>query len=242
MSGCVDVYATVGEGRPEETRPVDVALREMDAGGVEIAWIRPPDAYVAVRNREGNDFVTKTVAENPNRFVGCAVANPWFGEKAIEELGRAFGDGLGVLVLCPPVQGFQLSDPLVHPLVEAAIQWNAPIYAHTGTPVCAEPLQLAALASRYPEGKFIMGHMGYADFWYDVASAGEAHNIWFETSRIDCDIISNSVKGLGAGRFLFGSDAPRCSLAVELEKIIALPFAKGDIHSILRENARQLLA
>ena len=44
--------------------------------------------------------------------VGCAVANPWFGDEATDELRRAFENGLRALFLYPPIQGFQLSDPL----------------------------------------------------------------------------------------------------------------------------------
>ena len=139
MSGYVDVHCRVGPGRPHESRPVDQALREMDRAGIERAWICPTEAYVAVGNREGNDFIAATVRAHPDRFVGCATANPWYQARAVEEVRRALGEGLAVLYLCPPLQGFQLSDELVDPLIEAAREFTAPIYAHTGTPICSEP-------------------------------------------------------------------------------------------------------
>ena len=242
MSEVIDAYSRVGAGRPEESRRPEDALREMDAAGIAVSWIAPTDAFVAVDNREGNEFMAGLVAAHPDRFVGCAVANPWFGDRAVENLRRVFGAGLKVLFLYPPVQGFQLSDPLIDRLVEVAIEHGAPIYAHTGTPICAEPFQLMALARRFSEGRFIMGHMGYADFWYDaVPAAKSSGNVWLETSLIDPDMILNGVTALGAARFLFGSCAPYSSLQVELEKISTLPIDERDRALVLGGNARELL-
>lgn len=242
MSSSIDVHCRVGAGRPEESRSVDAALREMDAASMEWAWICPTDSHVAVRNGAGNDFIAQTAAAHPDRFVGCAVANPWFGDEATMELYRTFGIGLQVLFLHPPVQGFQLSDPLVDPLIEMAREYNAPIYAHTGTPICAEPFQLAALARRHPRAKFIMEHGGYADFWYDgTPAASMVSNIWLETSLIDGDNITSAIQILGAERLVFGSAAPLSVVSVEVEKTAALPIPQDDIAKILRHNAQGLL-
>lgn len=242
MNRITDAFSRIGAGRPEESRLPDTALREMDAAGVELSWVAPTDSFVAVDNREGNDYVAQVVAKHPDRFVGCAVANPWYGDRAVEELRGAFGSGLKVLFLYPPAQGFQLSDPLVDRLVEAAIEHSVPVYAHTGTPVCAEPFQLAALARRFPEGRFIMGHMGYSDFWYDAAPAAQScDNIWLEVSLIDPDIISNGVAILGARRFLFGSCAPYSSVKLELEKLGELEMSEDDRALVLGGNAGELI-
>lgn len=209
MVSVVDVCSRIGVGRLEETRLPETALNEMDAAGVSVSWVAPTDASVAVDNSQGNDYVAGVVREHPDRFVGCAVANPWYGDRSVQELQRAFGNGARVLFLYPPVQGFQLSDRLIDPLIEVAIQHCAPIYAHTGTPICAEPFQLAALAKRFPEGRFIMGHMGYSDFWYDAIPAAQScDNVWIETSLIDPDMISSGLEALGTKRFLFGSWSP----------------------------------
>ncbi len=242
MQPIVDVYARVGLGRPEETRPIEAALAEMDALGIARAWIAPPDECVAVYNRRGNEMIAQAVAAHPTRLVGYAVANPWYGAAAVEELERAFRSGLRALFLLPPVQGFQLSDPLVDPLIEVAIAHRAPVYAHTGTPICSEPFQLAALARRHPEARFIMGHMGYADFWYDGPhAAAMADNIWLETSFMDGDVIAAAIRQLGAHRFLFGSTAPLSAVSPELEKIRSLPIPAVALAKILAGNAEALL-
>jgi predicted TIM-barrel fold metal-dependent hydrolase len=241
--GIIDVHSRVGPAQAGESRSVEAALREMDACGVARAWICPTDPYVAVRNVEGNDFIARAVREHPDRFVGCAVANPWYGDDALSELRRATDLGLRALFLHPPVQGFQLSNPLVDDLVSLAIRYGMTVYAHTGTPVCAEPFQLAALAGRHGRGKFIMGHMGFADFWYDAAEAAAiAPNVWLETSLMDGDVISQALRKLGANRLVFGSDAPVSAVDIEVEKIRYLEATGQDIERILCDNAKELLA
>jgi len=243
MELCVDIHCRIGEGRIEETRPVDAALREMDDAGVDKAWICPTDAYVAVRNREGNDFIANVLSEHPDRFVGCAVSNPWYGDDALTELKCALDKGLRVLFLCPPLQGFQLSDPLVDPLVELAVGYSAPIYAHTGTPICAMPFQFAALAERHPKGRFIMGHSGFSDFWYDVPHIGQlVENIWFDTSPNGPDSILQVISAAGESRVLFSSSAPSSDLSVELDKIKKLPVSDEVKKKILGVNAEALLS
>ena len=243
MNDYVDACSTIGQGKGHESRSADQALGEMDQAGIRKAWIHPADQYLAVRNREGNDFIADVVASNPERFVGCAVSNSWWGAEAALELRRAFGLGLRVLYLAPHVQGFHLSDPIVDPLIEVAIEHRAPVYAHTGTPICAMPFQLAALARRHPSGKFIMGHMGYSDFWYDAAPAAQtANNVWIETSFIDCDMILEGVKQLGAERFVFGTAAPLGAVIPEMRKVQSLPLSGEEIRKIMRTNAEDLLA
>lgn len=241
MSQIIDIHSRVGQGR-EESRSIDDALREMDAAGIARAWICPPDAAIAVRNREGNDLIAAAVAAHPDRFIGCAVANPWHGPNALDELRRAFDRGLRALLLHPPLQGFQLSDPIADPLVAVAREHTAPVYAHTGTPICSEPFQLLALARRHPRVNFIMGHMGFADFWYDAPHAAQAApNILLETSFIDDSIILDALERVGPTRILFGSASPLSIPAVELEKITSLPIPPDDLQKILHLNAEGLL-
>ena len=109
MGGIIDAHSRIGAGRPEETRTPDEALRQMDAAGIAVAWVCPTDACVAVRNEEGNAAIAAIVRAHPDRFVGCAVANPWWGERAVEMVARAFGDGLRVLFLHPPLQAINFT-------------------------------------------------------------------------------------------------------------------------------------
>ena len=84
----------------------------------------------------------------------------------------------------------------------------------------ATAAQLAEVAMRYPEGKFIMGHLAYADYWNDVESACQAApNIWLETSAHLASVIRLWTGQAGAHRVMYGSDSPHNDMPVEIEKI-----------------------
>ena len=159
----------------------------------------------------------------------------------MEELERSLDAGLCGLKLNSHLQGFVLSDPIVHPLVVTCRKRSVPLYAHTGTPITAEPFQLAELARTFPEVTMVMGHMGYTDFWYDaVPAALQADNIYLETSLIDIMNISKAIERVGAQRILFGSDYPESDLSLELEKMAMIEMSDEARAKILGENAREL--
>ena len=89
----VDAHVHLGHGR-EKRLSADQLLAEMDQHGVARAVICPMDEEIILRNRAGNDRILAAVQAHPDRFVGFAVANPWYGQEAIEELRRAVGEGL----------------------------------------------------------------------------------------------------------------------------------------------------
>lgn len=217
-------------------------LRQMDANSVARAVICTVDQFVAVRNREGNDKIISAVKQWPDRFWGLAAVNPWFGDEAVQELTRCLDAGLVGLKLNSHLQGFVLSDPLVHPLIDICQQHNGIVYAHTGTPITAEPFQLAELARTFADTPMIMGHMGFTDYWYDaVPAAMQADNIYLETSLIDIDNIANAIQKLGADRIIFGSDYPESDLSLEIEKMSLVDMNDRQRQQIMHDNALKLV-
>lgn len=236
----IDSHCHVGSGLRKRITAEEL-LRQMDLHDVERAVVCTVDQFVAVRNQEGNDQVLAAVARRPDRFWGLAAVNPWFQEDAVAELARCLDAGLVGLKLNSHLQGFVLSDPLVHPLLELCRAHRAPVYAHTGTVVTAEPFQLAELARSFPEVPFVMGHMGFADLWTDaVPAALQADNIYLETSLIDPMNIANAIQKVGPRRILFGSDSPESDLSLEIEKLAMVPMGSDQRRRIMHDNAPAL--
>lgn len=156
----------------------------METANVEFAILCPMDKYMAVANREGNEYIMREVKSHPDRFAGMASVNPWFGRAAVEELRRALESGLTGVKIHPLFQGFRLADPIVYPLLEIAKEYDVPVYVHTGTAGIAEPFHAAELARKFPAVNFIMGHAGASDYYNDTVRALEfVKNLWIETSR-----------------------------------------------------------
>lgn len=237
----VDAHCHIGLGRLKR-QTAEELLREMDRCGVERAVVCPVDQYIAVYNKEGNDYIAEAVRAHPDRLVGFASVNPWYGERGVEELERAVGMGLSGLKLHPALQGFFANDELVYSLIEKSRELGIPIYVHTNTPVHAMPFQVADLAEQFPDVPFVLGHMGFADGWTDVVSAVTSlSNVYLETSLSLPMPISEAVADLGADRVVFGSDSPESSLEAELYKIRILDLDEVARRKILGENIERVL-
>jgi predicted TIM-barrel fold metal-dependent hydrolase len=239
----VDGHVHVGRGRKKSLEPRQL-INLMDDNGVDKAIVCPVDEYIAIYNRQGNDYILDAVKEFPDRLFGFATVNPWYELQALEELHRAFGEGLHGLKLHSCLQGFHITDNIIYPIVELAVEQKKPMYFHTGTMVCAEPFQLAYLAQRYPTGKFIMGHAGASDFWNDVIPAVQTSpNLLIETSKTTPVTIMGMIEGDPSlsERVIFGSNLPTSSYTLELAKVREVIKDTSLLEKILGKNVMALL-
>ncbi len=236
-----DAHCHLGRGL-DYTVTADSLLEEMDACGVERAVIVPADRQIAVANREGNEAVLEAMGRHPDRLTAFCTANPWFGAAAVEEVKRAFDLGAAGLKLHPVLQGFQIIDPVARPVVEAAVDGRKPVYFHTGTAVASSPFQLSELCLRYPEGRFIMGHAAYSDYWNDVVFAYKAApNIFVETSTHLPVVIRILIEAVGTERVLYGSNHPLNAMGLEVEKISRYVASPADLDKVFASNLEKLL-
>jgi uncharacterized protein len=225
------------ESTNDETE-IQALLDRMDQHGIERSVVAPGDAQVAVDNAAGNARMAELATRYPKRLLGLAVANPWYGSQAVRTLERAFDEGLSGLYLHPGRQGFHLVEAVIHPLIEVCRHRRKPVYSHTGTPVCAEPFQLAELARQFPDVTFVMGHAGYSDFWYDVAAASrQAPNLLLDTSCQVAGALQAAIDAVGAERVLFGSAWPRSAPGVEIRKLELMNLPSDVFQCIVRTNA-----
>jgi predicted TIM-barrel fold metal-dependent hydrolase len=238
----IDGHCHLGTGMKRQLS-VDELLRDMDRYEIDKAVVCPTDEFIAVFNREGNDFILQAVQEHPDRFIGFATVNPWYGVEGIRELRRSLELGLKGLKLNPSTQGMSANDEILFPVMEMAEAYGIPVYCHTGTPVGCLPLQLADLANRFPRVSFIMGHMGSSDFVHEVVPAmSRARNIFAETSKIlRFEILREVIMRFGASRVMFGSNCPDSTYQIELEKIRLLDLAPGDLEWVLSGTILSLI-
>jgi uncharacterized protein len=237
----IDAHAHVGHGRYKSLATDDL-LRQMDEHGVDRAIICPVEEQIVLHNREGNDFILAQVRRHPNRFVGFAVANPWYGQLAVEELRRALGEGLRGLKLHPVIQGFSVNDEIVAPLIETAAGHRVPVYVHSGTAHFGEPFKVAEVARRYPGVTFIMGHSGASDFWYDIPRCHQfAPNLLFETSRNGPANYVHLTQTVGADCMVFGSNAPESLYPLEMASIRDVVTDQAELDKIFGQNIARAL-
>lgn len=210
MTAVIDAHVRLGDGR-DATLSAAELLAAMNGLGIDRALISPQERCLAVDHREGNAFVADAARASGGRLLAYAVASPWRGARALDELARAAEQGAVALALDPAVQGFDLLDGQVDPLIEAAAERGWPVYVRTGTPSFALPLQLAELAFRHPAVAFLMGKSGATDFWIDARPALErAANLYADTAYAPWDAVLADLAAppIGTGRLIFSTDMP----------------------------------
>jgi len=215
----LDGHVTLGESR-DASLSVEQLLMTMDALGIERALVAPAERFVPVGNREGNQL-TADAAGRSDRLLAYAVATPWLGDEALEELRRAREAGACALKIDPALQGFDLLDGQVEPLVAFAIESGWPVYIRTGTPPHALPLQVAWLANRFPEGSFLLGKSGATDFSHDgPATLATAPNVYADSVYVEWPtaLAASDPAGVGS-RVVFTTDAPFADPAIELRRV-----------------------
>ncbi len=177
-----------------------------DRAGIERAVIVPESTLWP-----DNEGLAKAIA-GFDRFIGCAIVNPQFGDKAVDELERCVVEyGFRGVKLQATFHGNRLVDhPTVDRLMAKARELAIPVTVHSGS-WNAYPLQIAVLADRFPDVPVIMEHSGYRWFTQDALAAAErCPNIHLGLSIIATETVMVPVvfKAVGPERMLFGSDAP----------------------------------
>lgn len=240
----LDAHVRVGAGR-EVQLEADALLATMDELGIDRALVSPGEAEIAWANRDGNARVTALACEHADRLAAYAVASPWAGPAAVDELRRARESGAVALAVDPALQGFDLLDGLVDPLLDFAAEAGWPVYVRAGTPPTGLPLQLAELALRHPGVPIVMGRSGATDFIIDAQPALQrAPNLYADTSHIAWDTLLSALAAdpaIGVGRVVFATDAPYALPVGELERTRAWPLPEADLERVLGGNVLGLL-
>ncbi|UCH87424.1 MAG: amidohydrolase [Dehalococcoidia bacterium] len=173
---------------PPEGVPIELTLAEMDATGVEKAflraWMRPEEVIIS------NDDIAAIVQKHPDRFLGMATVDPRRPMDAVRELERAVKElGLRALHMLPWIWNLPPNNKLYYPLFVKCIELGIPFCAqvgHTG-PLCpSEPGRpipyIDEVALAFPELTIVGGHIGYP--WTDemIALAVKYPNVYIDTS------------------------------------------------------------
>jgi predicted TIM-barrel fold metal-dependent hydrolase len=240
----IDAHVRLGRGR-EAALEVDELLANMDILGIDVTCVAPAEGAVAYHNRQGNELTTRAAAASEGRLVAYAVANPWRGADAVEELAWARDAGARALAVDPILQGFDLLDGLVDPLLAFAAAHQWPVYVRTGTPPSAVPLPLSLLAARHPEVTFIMGRSGATDFWIDAAPAlRAAPNLIGDTCYAPWDTLLTELgsdPAITPARLVFSTDAPYTVPRSELRRVLDWPIDPELRDRVLGANMHALL-
>lgn len=209
------------------------------------------DAAYEVLAQSNPDVILRALKQWPDLLLGMIQLNANNVSASLDALNRWLRDGPMVGVYFPG--GGPGSMTCTHPnfdgLVHRIAELNGVIMQHTWFktggkqgPGESTPSELAKLAARYPEQKFVCAHAG-GEWERGIRAVQNSPNILIETSGFDATagFIEMAVRNLGAERIIFGSHLPSRSLGTELGKIIGAEISEREKQLILGENFRNLL-
>ncbi len=202
--------------------------------------------------RSNPKSILKPLERWPELLLGVMQLNVNDVGVSLDALDRWIKDGpmLGVYFAGSGPGAAACSHPNMIPLVERIAELDGFIMQHTWDvtggktgPEISLPAELAALAGRFPDQKFICAHAG-GEWEKGIRAVRDVPNILVETSGFDATagFIEMAVRELGADRIIFGSHLPSRSLGTELGKIIGAEISERDRGLILGKNFRDLLA
>ena len=243
----IDAHAYVGESLFDLHQTPEQLLAKMNNCDVNQAVIGPnkPKGYDL---KPANRMIGDLVSRYPNRFRGYVRVDPWQGDAALDELKRGYEEmGLVGLLLHPWEELFQIANPILNPLIEYAIDNKMPVLVEAGYPLVSHPLDIAELATRYPEVNIIATHglqLDSAAFALTDAEVAmrECNNIFMETSGMYApDVMEKLVQGLGIERLIFGSHTPWFNLELEVERVNLLNLSPNEKMTVMCGNISRLL-
>jgi len=200
-----------------------------------------------------NDDIAKFVEMYPNRFIGFGGIDPPAPD-ALDQLDYAISSlGLKGIKLVPPVQKFDLKEPIYDPIWKKMNDLNIPLWIHGGHQVSTagseakygHPMRIDDLAMRYPDLTIIIGHMGTPWFWDTFSVVSRHPNVYVDISAhpalykyfpwdayMDYNV-DNKV--------LFASDHPLVHWNQIIPSVENLPIPESFKAGIFIKNAQKLL-
>jgi predicted TIM-barrel fold metal-dependent hydrolase len=239
---------------------------EMDRYGVERAAI-----IASVPGDEPS--VAAAIRACPGRFLGYFMLNP-AEDNAAARAAEAFASGLRTVCLFPAMHRYSLHDARVRPVLEEAA--SAPgraVFVHCGVLTVgvrkklglpspfdmrfSNPLDLHAIALRYPQLPFLVPHFGaglfrealmLADLCPNVYLDTSSTNSWVKYEELDLQaVFRRALDLLGARRLLFGTDSsffPRGwhydIFETQTKALLDLGIGASDARLILGENLARI--
>ena len=193
------------------------------------------------------------------RLSGVTPIEPSHPEGSCAKMEKWIRNGpcIGIKYVAGNRERITCDHPNNDPIIRLAVELEAAIYIHTFTKVGGNPrrfdgatlpgestpLQVAALARRFPDARMICGHSG-GDWELAVRAIRDRPNVFLEFSGSDphSGSVEYAVRELGVHRIVWGGHGPSRSYATELGKVFDAGLSRADQMKILGGNYREYAA
>ncbi|NIM51175.1 MAG: amidohydrolase family protein [Gemmatimonadales bacterium] len=192
-----------------------------------------------------NDRMLEMQRDFVGRVFGYCVVNPNYPEHAQQEIRRRLEKGMVGIKLAASRRA---NDPLLDAVAALAAEYSVPILHHVWQhrrrewpgQEASDAGELAELAERHPNTRFILAHLGGGGDWaHTLRALRNVHNVWVDVSGsgVDVDMIDRALETLGSGRLLWGTDVTMATGWGKLRYLATLGLSDDELGSVRSGNA-----
>ena len=220
-----------------------------------------PGKIVGILQREGIDYALTSsaralcydcpsgnaellqIAQQYREILPLLCVNPRRDEEAMAELGDCKGKGFVGVKLHPAMHAYSLASAEAASVLSFCEENEIAVLTHSAEtdPGCG-PEAIRHAAERHPRLKLLVGHACLFSSREVVGVAEEHANVYLEVSvNYEAGKLEDTIRRLGAGRVLFGSDVPLHNPSVMLQRIRLIGLSKDEEDRILFRNVQSIL-
>lgn len=195
--------------------------------------------------------------KNTDNISGIIPIDPGFPDESCAKMEKWIRNGscIGIKYVGGNKLGVTCEHPNNDKIIKLAADLNAVIYIHTwiktggdprfpgGANLSGEstPMDVAALAQRFPDVPMICGHAG-GDWELGARAIRPHENVYFEFSGADphSGSVDYAVNLLGADRLVWGGHGPSRSYSTELSKVLDASIPHSDRMKVFGANYRKI--
>ncbi|TXT55341.1 MAG: hypothetical protein BAJATHORv1_40252 [Candidatus Thorarchaeota archaeon] len=185
---------------------VDILLDRMDTFGIRHVVLTPIEPVIPTKLYADASHIT------PDRIHYACSISPRPLDDALKKLDLYFNDGAVALVLDDKM--YHPEDPSIDKLVDRAIELQLPIYFHSDQMSAATLSLVDRLSIHYPDGKFIILHMGGLFGFPQVLPLITRRNVYCEISVTLIRLVESPlrmfldamIQEVGVSKLVFGSE------------------------------------
>ncbi len=194
-----------------------------------------------------NDRMLELQREHESVFGYCVV-NPNYTDHALRQIEHCLGQGMVGVKLAGSRRA---NDELVDPVAELAGRRGVPVLHHVWQhrrrewpgQEASDAIELAALAGRHPDTRFLLAHLGGGGDWaHSLRAVRDVPNIWVDISGsgVDVDMLDAAVIALGPERLLWATDLTLDTGWGKLRYLESTNLSADELNLIKYGNARQI--
>jgi len=245
----IDIHTHLGSTRMESDdvsdhtlkNHVNELIRHMDMHGIEKAVVCP------TAPNYDNDLHVAAASMNPDRLMSACAIIPRPLSNARKTVTRYADEGCKAVIFDDRL--YHPQDPAAYALLQASIEADLAIYLHNAEMTSDTITFLDRASQMYPDGRFVVLHMGSLFGFPKLLPLVARSNIWLEVSVTLIKLVESPLKvfldalvqDIGVRRLVFGSEhyteygdlravLNMIDLNVETSQIIT----KGNAKDILR--------